>query len=457
MASEAPQQTNEERALAVVESSIANYSDEFKRLLGNSVDPEMFMSVAYEAYRSNRDLLNIALTSPDSLMKALHDAAALKLVPNGVLGGAYIVPRQNRQTGRREAYFQVGYRGLIELVMRSGHVSKCEARVVHEKDDFALRYGTEPGVDHVPYIDGDPGKVRGAYFVAFLRDGSQLVEYMSAEQINAIRERSPAKNSGPWVTDYEEMCRKTVARRGVKYLPMSVEIQRAIEFDDAGETAEPVAATVSEPEPPAASLAGRIRQTMAQAEGPKNVTPAPDEQPSSSPPTQPVTTPEPETSEPAQEPTEPPVKPATRSRKKKVAEPEPEPQEAPEEASFDVPDDLPEDEPADDEPAASPSKQFGSAESAPRDAEPFSGIVYAKGESIRLKSDAGWTGKLIADDEQVSAFFESITGDGGPAFRADGYGVRELVAWQNAQAVSMPPYRQFTVYALTIGESVDRP
>lgn len=513
MASNAPQQSNDERALAVIDTSLKNYADEFKRLLGGSVDPEVFMSVAYEAYRSNRDLLAIALTSPDSLMKALHEAATLKLVPTGVLGSAYIVPRSNRQTGRKEAYFQIGYRGLIELVMRSGHVSKCEARVVHEKDTFALFYGTNPRVDHTPFIDGDPGKVRGAYFVAFMRDGSTVIEYMSVDQINAIRERSPAKNSGPWVTDYEEMCRKTVTRRGVKYLPMSIEVQQAVGFDDAGETAGEVVATVSAPEQPTKSLAGRIRQTMAQGEPspqevadgmtdqqkafvrgetddpgdpPKNVTPASDEpvesgspaaaamtpepdssapaaneQATSSPPSSPVTTsqPEPTVEEPAA-PDEPPAVAAPKARtRKSAAKPKPEQEAAPDapEAAVEASDDVPPSEPP-VQPASPPDDSTGKFGSMAGSSETWHGTLYARGtDTILLKNaavDAPWTGKLVPGDDDVERFFGSIDDSGYAVTIA---GELKLVPWTNAEGKSMPPFRQITVKGIEVGAVVERP
>jgi recombination protein RecT len=439
-----PAQSNEERALAVIDTSLANYKAEFRRLLGNSVDPEVFMSVAYEAYRSNRDLLQIALTAPDSLMKALHDAAALKLVPNGVLGSAYIVPRRNKNTGRMEAHFQVGYRGLEELIMRSGFVSTIQSRIVYQNESFAISYGTNPGIDHTPILDGaDRGPVRGVYAVARMRDGNSVFEYMTVEQVNAIRDRSPSK-SGPWSTDYEEMTRKTAVRRLAKALPMSVDIQRAIAADDAGETGE-VVATVSAPEPQAASLAGRIRQTMGKAE-PKNVTPDAEAPVSDEPAgaeSGSATTPEPEPTETAQEPTGQPEKPAARPRRKKAAEPEPEP----ESASDDVPD-----EPA-VEPAPKGSGKFGSMVGS---SQTWQGMIFAKGDSIRLKhfaEDAPWTGKLITDDADVQSMFDSLDDR---AWSATVAGELELVPWER-DGQAMPPFRQITVRGIEVGQEMERP
>lgn len=459
MATEQPKQSNEERALSVIDGSLENYRSEFVRLLGDAVDPEVFMSVAYEAFRSNRDLLEIALTAPDSLMKALHEAASLKLVPTGVLGSAYIVPRRNKTTGRREAYFQAGYRGLVELVMRSGHVSHCEARVVHEKDDFALTYGTQPGVQHNPFLDGDPGKVRGAYFVAFMRDGSTVVEYMSADQINAIRERSPAKNSGPWVTDYEEMCRKTVTRRGVKYLPMSVEVQRAVGLDDSAESDGEVVATVSAADAaPAKSLAGRIRQTMGQAEqieqkpdqtadGPKNVTPSVEPSADQAPAAADHAEDAPQADEPPQEPPK-----ARRSRKQPPKAEEAQaadPVASEPEASDDLPPEEPQPGPTEE------AKKFGALAAS---SESWRGVLFLRGpETVAFRNDredARWTGKLITEDADVQKFFDSLDED--RAYAVTIAGDLKLVPWER-DGQSMPPFRQIAVKGVEVGAETDVP
>jgi hypothetical protein len=66
---------------------------------------------------------------------------------------------------------------------------------------------------------------------------------MTMAEINKIRGRSRAKSDGPWVTDFDEMAKKTVVRRLTKYLPSSPKMDRAIEAHDRGEievTATPV-------------------------------------------------------------------------------------------------------------------------------------------------------------------------------------------------------------------------
>jgi recombination protein RecT len=137
-----------------------------------------------------------------------------------------------------EAQFMPGYGGLIDLVLRGGKVKRMEAHVVHEKDEFDIIYGTESKLIHKPYLDGDGGKVRGCYAVAWFDNGGTQFEWMTKDEIDAIRKRSKAATSGPWVTDYNEMCRKTTLRRIFKYIPSSPDdkvtqlLDKAIELDN---------------------------------------------------------------------------------------------------------------------------------------------------------------------------------------------------------------------------------
>ena len=165
--------------------------------------------------------------TPASLMNCFIGAAEVGLEPGGVLGHAYLVPYKQTAT------LIIGYRGLIELMRRSGELASIRCVVVHEKDTFKLTEGIEQTIKHEPFLAGDAGPLKFAYCVAKLKDGSVQVELMTRHQIEEIRKRSRAGQSGPWVTDFEEMAKKTVLRRAAKYLPVASErFQKAIEIDD---------------------------------------------------------------------------------------------------------------------------------------------------------------------------------------------------------------------------------
>ncbi|PVX77207.1 recombinase RecT [Paraburkholderia unamae] len=151
----------------------------------------------------------------------------------GVLGQAYLVPYRNNKKNTMEAQFIPGYKGLIALARRSGEVTSIETNIVYEHDTFKLTLGVDSNLVHEPYLDGDRGKARLVYGVAKFKDGGHHLEWMSISDVEKVRARSKASGSGPWVTDYEQMVRKTLIRRMANYLPMSIELNNALQVDEA--------------------------------------------------------------------------------------------------------------------------------------------------------------------------------------------------------------------------------
>lgn len=218
-----------------------NSMDTFKQLFDKAkpslamvapkhITPDRMIKVALVAISRTPKLMEC---SPESILKSFMQAGELGLDVGGALGHAYLVPFYNNQAKRMEAQFIVGYRGLIDLARRSGQIDSIEARVVYERDFFDCDYGLDPKLIHRPCMTGDRGKIIAAYAVARIKgcDRPQL-ELMTIDEIQAIRARSKAGNSGPWVSDFSEMSRKTVVRRLCKYLPLSVEMAQALDVTD---------------------------------------------------------------------------------------------------------------------------------------------------------------------------------------------------------------------------------
>ena len=192
--------------------------------------------------------------TPKSILLSVMQAAQCGLEVGGALGHAYLVPFKNsRKVNGQwlevyEATFIPGYRGLIDLARRSGHLTFIEAHVVHKGDDFKFALGLTPKLAHVP---GDGTELTHAYAIARTRGadarmrGMEVLdpfEVMTRAQIEAVRASSKAgvatdrNPNPPWVTHYDEMARKTVVKRLCKYLPLSVEMSAAIEADNRVET-----------------------------------------------------------------------------------------------------------------------------------------------------------------------------------------------------------------------------
>lgn len=191
---------------------------------------DRMVKIALTAAAKNPKILDC---SRESVLMSIMQAAELGLEPGGALGEGYLVPYGST------CQFIPGYRGLISLARRSGQIISIEAHLVREGDEFDFSLGLEPTLVHRPNLEKeDLGAIRFVYAVAKIRGGGTQHEVMSKAEIEAIRKRSRASGSGPWVTDYGEMARKTVIRRLFKYLPVSVEMARALEIQMQTESGE---------------------------------------------------------------------------------------------------------------------------------------------------------------------------------------------------------------------------
>ncbi|WP_289006023.1 recombination protein RecT [uncultured Kingella sp.] len=179
----------------------------------------------------------LANCSPESFLGAIMQCAQLGIEPSNSLGHAYLIPFGNGKDkqGRANVQLIIGYRGMIDLARRSGQIVSLSARAVYENDEFSYEYGLHEDLTHKPSEDGNTGSLTHVYAVARLKDGGIQFEVMSRAQVDAIRAQSKAGNSGPWQTHYEEMAKKTVIRRLFKYLPVSIEIQKAVGLDEQAE------------------------------------------------------------------------------------------------------------------------------------------------------------------------------------------------------------------------------
>jgi recombination protein RecT len=170
---------------------------------------------------------------PLTVLGCVVKAASYGLEVEPSFGHAYLVPYKGKCT------LIIGYRGMMELVRRSGKVSHISARIVYENDFFEIEYGAEEKIIHKPFLKGDRGEMVGVYAVATLKDnGEHQFEYLSKEQVDKIK--NSAQTDMVWSKHYEEMARKTAVRRLYKYLPMSTDdAQEAISLDDTPETQQP--------------------------------------------------------------------------------------------------------------------------------------------------------------------------------------------------------------------------
>ena len=154
-------------------------------------------------------------------MRCLLDLSSLGIEPDG--RRAHLIPYGN------ECTLIIDYKGLVELIRRSGDVTGIRAETVCEHDEFDWVNGE---ITHKVDWRRPRGQVQAVYAEAKMKDGDMQTAVMTAEEVESIRQRSRAGNNGPWKTDWSEMAKKTVVRRLSKMLPLSPEAQDNISKDD---------------------------------------------------------------------------------------------------------------------------------------------------------------------------------------------------------------------------------
>lgn len=193
--------------------------EQFARALPQHLSPERFTRIAITALTRTPKLLDC---TPESLMRCLLDLSAFGLEPDG--RRAHLIPYKDQCT------LVIDWKGLAELAMRSGIIAKLHADIVCEGDEFEFNLGevTKHKVDFCK----PRGEMYAAYALAQTKTGEVFACVLSKEEIEAVRKRSRAGTSGPWVSDYNEMAKKTAFRRLSKWLPLSAEFRDAQERDE---------------------------------------------------------------------------------------------------------------------------------------------------------------------------------------------------------------------------------
>lgn len=200
---------------------------EIARCLPKHLTPERMARIAMTELRKTPKLQEC---DPMSFIAAIMQASQLGLEP-GILGSCYLIPFNNNQTGKVECTFMPGYRGFLDLARRSGQIVSLVARAVYSNDEFSYEFGLKENLIHKPAMN-DRGELVAVYAVALLKDGGHQFDVMSKKDVDIIKNQSKSKNNGPWVTHYEEMAKKTVLRKLFKWLPCSVEMQKAVSLDE---------------------------------------------------------------------------------------------------------------------------------------------------------------------------------------------------------------------------------
>ena len=201
------------------------------------LNPDLMLQAFELAVRQTPEVLQC---TRGSVMAAVQACATLGLAPTGVLGSCYFVPfnEKNKKTGQTEkkCTLIVGYRGLVDLMCRTGGVATVEAVVVYEGDIFKVTRGTNPEIIHNPDQEGGQDRpIKHVYAVATMKSGHKKFEVMSKAEVDKIRNASRSKDSPAWKYHYHEMAKKTVVRKLAKLTPTNPLAEQAMGITDESE------------------------------------------------------------------------------------------------------------------------------------------------------------------------------------------------------------------------------
>ncbi len=196
-----------------------------QKLLQNSLKENAgaFTASVLELYKSDS---NLQMCDAGAVFAECLKAVALKLPISKQLGFAYIVPYKG------VPQFQIGYKGMIQLCLRTGKYKCINADVVYD--------GEFRGADKLTgYVDlnGEKisNKIIGYFAYIETTDGFKKAVYWSTEKVREhAKQHSKSYGSGAWQTNFDEMAIKTVMRNLLsKYCLMSTEIENALQAENA--------------------------------------------------------------------------------------------------------------------------------------------------------------------------------------------------------------------------------
>jgi recombination protein RecT len=206
-------------------SMLKAFLPEIQRALPKHMTGDRMARIALTEFRKNPQL---AECDPRSVFAAIIVGSQLGLEP-GVMGQAYLVPYKG------VCQLIPGWQGYVDLVSRSGRASVWTG-AVYEGDQFEWGMGDKQYINHRPGPKYGMGKLTHVYAVGRIKDSEwPVIEVWSVERVTHHRDQYNKVGKRHYsFENFEMYARKVPLLQVIKYMPKSVEIQRALELDLAG-------------------------------------------------------------------------------------------------------------------------------------------------------------------------------------------------------------------------------
>ena len=201
-------------------------------------DAQRFISSVVSAVQTNPQLSEC---TNQSILSAALLGQSLNLPQSPQIGMFYFVPYEDKKKGVKEAQFQISYKGMLQLAMRSGQYKKIHVTPIKEgelisydpiEDEYVFKAETDPAKrEALPTV--------GYYAYFELVNGLRKALYWSKEQMESHAKRYSASyrngwNTSIWKSNFDKMAMKTMLRQLIsRFGTMSVEMQTAYTSDQA--------------------------------------------------------------------------------------------------------------------------------------------------------------------------------------------------------------------------------
>lgn len=205
---------------------LKTFLPEIQRALPAHLSGDRMSRIALTAFRRTPKLADC---DPRSVFAAVIQASQLGLEPD-TMGRAYLIPYG------RECQFVPGWKGLVDLMNRSG-AGTVWTGAVYEGDIFDYQLGDSPHVKHKPMGEDDPTKLTHVYAIGRTKGAEwPIIEVWPATKIYRHRDRYNKVGKRHYSHENIEMyARKVPLLQVLKYMPCSAELVAAMGLNDAAE------------------------------------------------------------------------------------------------------------------------------------------------------------------------------------------------------------------------------
>tara|TARA_R110000787_G_scaffold230261_1_gene337735 strand:+ start:120 stop:1034 length:915 start_codon:yes stop_codon:yes gene_type:complete len=223
-------QTSKQTLISNFSATISKYEQKnlAELLETHNITPSQFKNIVINEVKKSEKMQQAFLNNPASLFASILLCAELGLNPSADVGEFYFLPFGSKITPI------LGYKGVINLILRSGEISKLWSEIVYQDDEFEYELGIEPKLIHKPNHERTNKNVRYVYAVAKLTNGETMFKVMSKKEIMEIVEMSKYPNAlyGSNKDPQGWMYKKTVIKQLSKTLPKDYYGKRGISVDD---------------------------------------------------------------------------------------------------------------------------------------------------------------------------------------------------------------------------------